>query len=100
MSALIYNGLVLNDYPNGLHYATFFEQGKKTIETRWKEFKYRGDLIICCGKTSLTRNAGLAVCLVEYYDCVDMHLEHEMAAAVEALPGRKAMFDKELKTLQ
>lgn len=93
----IYNCLVLNDYLGGLHYATWFEEGKKTIETRWKEFRYRGDLVICCGKNSPTRNAGLAVCIVDYYDCVSMKKEHELMACIEALPGRKAMLTRNLR---
>lgn len=54
----IYNCLILNDYYQR-YYATWVAQGKKTIETRMKAFKYRGELIICCGNKSVTQKAHL-----------------------------------------
>lgn len=92
----LYNFLVLND-DIGYHWATWMEQGKKTIETRFKRFKYRGDLIICCGQKSLTRNSGLAVCIVELYDVVPMTKEHEQMACIEAVPGRMAHLTRNLR---
>lgn len=89
MKAQTYNCLILNDYA-GAHYATKIELQIKTIETRMKTFKYRGDLIICCGNKSVTANAGKALCLVELYAAEPMKKEHEYAACIDVAPGRIA----------
>ena len=86
---MIYNCLILNDY-SGEHYATWVAEQKKTIETRMKAFKYRGDLIICCGAKSVTANAGKALCIVNLYDVRDMTEEDVAAACIKNAPGRKA----------
>ena len=90
----IYNCLILNDYPQK-HYATWMAEMRKTIETRTREFKYRGDLIICCGEKSVTKNAGLALCVVNYYDCLPMTEKHEKAAMIQIFPKAKAMLLKD-----
>lgn len=86
----VMNALILNDYVGGLHYATWVEQQKKTIETRMKAFTYRGELVICCGNKSKTKNAGLALCIVNLYDVRDMTDDDVQAACIENAPGRKA----------
>lgn len=86
----VMNALILNDFVAGPHYATWVEQQKKTIETRMKLFSYRGDIIICCGNSSKSRNAGLALCIVDLYDARDMVDSDEEAACIENAPGRKA----------
>lgn len=89
----IYNALILNDYPSILrekHYASLLEEKIKTIETRMKMFKYRGDLVICCGNKSVTGNAGKALCIVNLYDAEPMRKEHEKAACIEVAAGRIA----------
>ncbi len=96
MTKPIYNCLVLNDDLFN-HWATWFEEGTKTIETRFKTFKYRGDLIICCGAKSQTRNSGLAVCIVNLYDAMPMLHEHEKMARIDAIPGRIAHLTKDLR---
>lgn len=75
--------LVLNDYIGGLHYATKVFKGEKPIETRWgRMFKYRGDLVICCGNSSVTENAGYALCVVNLYDARPMkNNQQEIEAA-------------------
>lgn len=75
--------LVLNDYEGGLHYATKVYTGEKPIETRMNRmFKYRGDLVICCGNSSVTDNAGYALCVVNLYDARPMeNNEAEIKAA-------------------
>lgn len=93
---LVYNCLILNDDLFN-HWATWFEKGLKTIETRFKMFKYRGDLIICCGNKSKTKNAGLAVCIVNLYHALPMEKEHEQLACIEAVPGRVAHLTKDLR---
>lgn len=90
----IYNALILNDYPQK-HYASNLAAQLKKIETRTREFTYRGDLVICCGKESVTRNAGFALCLVNYYDCIPMTKEHEIDAMIEVFPKAKAMLLKD-----
>lgn len=85
----IYNCLILNDYPEK-HYATWVEKQLKTIETRMKTFKYRGDLIICCGAKSVTRNAGLALCMVNLFDARPMKDSDNKAAMISNAPGRIA----------
>jgi len=83
----VYNALILNDYPEK-HYASWIEQQRKTIETRMKTFKYRGDLIICCGANSVTPNAGKALCIVNLWDAKPMKKADENAAMIECVAGR------------
>lgn len=65
---MIYKGLVLNDYPD-TPYAQWVKEGRKKIETRMNRiFSFRGDVVICCGKSkSVGPNAGKALCIVEVY---------------------------------
>lgn len=65
----VYKGLVVNDYEL-TPYAQWIKEGKKKIETRMNRlFSYRGDVIICCGKTnSVGPNRGKAICIVELYE--------------------------------
>lgn len=89
--------LILNDYSNKT-YATWFKEGIKTIETRWKLFKYRGDLVICCGKTnSVGPNAGKALCIVNIYDGRVMLKEDEEKACIEWHPKRKVLLTNNLR---
>jgi len=90
----IYNCLILNDYPEK-HYASNLAAKLKTIETRDRAFTYRGDLIICCGADSVTRNAGFALCIVNFYDVVTMTKDHEKDAMIEVFPKAKAMLLKD-----
>jgi hypothetical protein len=92
----IYNCIVLKDDLFN-HWATWFEEEKKTIETRFYFMKYRGDLIICCGKKSMTKNKGKAVCIVNLFDAVPMAKEHEEKACIEAVPGRVAHLTNNLR---
>jgi hypothetical protein len=96
MEQRIYKALVLNDMP-GTPWATWMEQGLKTIETRWFQFKHRGDLVICCGNSSKTPNAGLAVCMVNVFDAKPLRLEDEAAAMIAAEPGRWGHHTNELR---
>ena len=100
----IYKGLVLNDYGSGQNYATYIQEGSKTIETRMnRSFSYRGDVIICCGKTnSVTPHAGKALCIVDLWKVRNMLPGDAEAAGVSWDPKRKSLllrnwrhFDKE-----
>ena len=88
----IYKGLVVNDY-EGTPYVQWIKEGKKTIETRMNRlFSYRGDVIICCGKTnSVGENKGKAICIVEVYKGGDMQPEHEKASCIEYHKDRKVL---------
>jgi hypothetical protein len=82
-----FKALILNDY-EGAPYAEWIKTGEKTIETRHRSFNYRGDLVICCGKTnSVGPNAGKAICLVELWKIRPMKKTDEKAAGVHYHPG-------------
>ena len=82
-----YKALILNDYP-GAPYAEWIKTGEKTIETRHLSFNYRGDIVICCGKTnSVEKNAGKALCIVELWKVRPMKKGDEKAAGVKYQPG-------------
>jgi hypothetical protein len=86
----IYKALIMNDYP-GAPYAEWIKTGEKTIETRHRSFSYRGDIIICCGKTnSVGKNAGKALCIVELWKIRPMQKKDEQAAGVAYQPGIKS----------
>ena len=81
---------ILNDYP-GAPYADWIKHGRKTIETRYRSFKYTGDLVICCGKTnSVGKNAGKALCIVELWKIRPMKKSDEKAAGVRYNPKLKS----------
>ncbi len=88
----LYKALVVND---DLHapYAQWIKEGKKKIETRMNRlFSYRGDVIICCGKTnSYGPNAGKAICMVEIYAGGDMQPEHAEASCIFYHTRRKVL---------
>jgi hypothetical protein len=82
----VFKALILNDY-EGAPYAEWIRSGEKTIETRYKAFNYRGDVVICCGKTnSVGENAGKALCIVELWKIRPMKRTDEKAAGVKYDP--------------
>ena len=82
----VYKALIMNDYP-GAPYADWIKSGEKTIETRFRTFNYRGDIVICCGKTnSVGKNAGKALCIVELWKIRPMKKGDEQAAGVKFNP--------------
>lgn len=91
----IYNALVVNDYLN-YPYAQWIKEGKKTIETRMNRlFSFRGDVVICCGKTnSVGKNKGKALCIVEIWRGRPMKnkLDEIKAACIGYDPNRKSLF--------
>jgi hypothetical protein len=85
----IYKALIMNNYP-GAPYADWIKSGEKTIETRHRSFSYRGDVVICCGKTnSVGDNAGKALCIVELWKIRPMQKGDEEAAGVSYDPTRR-----------
>lgn len=86
----IYKALIMNNYA-GAPYADWIKSGEKTIETRHRAFNYRGDVIICCGKTnSVGGNAGKALCIVELWKIRPMQKGDEQAAGVKYNPELKS----------
>jgi hypothetical protein len=88
----VYSALILNDYGGEGNYADKVMRRIKTIETRMNRlFKYRGDLVICCGQTnSVTNNAGKALCIVDLFDARKMLKEDEAAACIEWHEDRRS----------
>jgi ASCH domain-containing protein len=85
-----YKALIMNDYP-GAPYAEWIKTGEKTIETRQRSFSYRGDVVICCGKTnSVGKNAGKALCIVELWKIRPMEKADEEAAGIKYNPELKS----------
>lgn len=85
-----YKALIMNDYP-GAPYAEWIKTGEKTIETRHRSFNYRGDIVICCGKTnSVGKNAGKALCIVELWKIRPMKKGDENASGVSYDPQIKS----------
>jgi hypothetical protein len=85
--------LILNDYGEGQNYATLVYLGIKTIETRMNRlFSYRGDIVICKGKTnSIGDNKGMALCIVNIYHGRDMKKSDESAACIQWHKNRKCL---------
>jgi hypothetical protein len=92
----IFQALILNDYQDA-PYAEWVKIKRKSIETRMKRlFAYRGDIVICCGKTnSVSSNAGKALCMVNIYDGGPMKKEDEEAACIGWHPDRKSLYLKD-----
>lgn len=91
----IYKALILNDYENA-PYAVWIKHGEKTIETRHRSFNYRGDVVICCGKTnSIGKKAGKALCIVNLWKIRDMQPGDEKATGVKCRPGIKSFLLKD-----
>ena len=90
MKSRIFKALIMNDYP-GAPYAEWIKTGAKTIETRHRSFNYRGDIVICCGKTnSVGENAGKALCIVELWKIRPMERGDEKASGVSFNPKIKS----------
>lgn len=62
----------------------------KKIETRMRDIIPEGDIIICCGKKSMTRNKGLALCIVNVSKSRPMTEGDADLACIESIPGRIA----------
>jgi hypothetical protein len=71
-------------------WAGWVAEGKKTLETRKWNTKYRGDLVICSSKMPDVAPAGCALCVVELYDTRPMRKEDEEAACCPLYDGAYA----------
>lgn len=92
-------------------WATYIASGRKTIETRTWETKYRGPLLICAGMsidwsapgaTGLASNCarGVAVAIAELYAIQTMNEVHEEAAMVNARPGLFAWYLRDIQKIR
>ncbi len=80
-------------------WANLIAEGKKTIETRFRRTKYRGDLVICSTKAPEEGEGpfGCALCVVELYDCRPMRYSDETEACIEYTKGRWAWMLRNLR---
>ena len=92
-------------------WAHHIASGRKTIETRTWETKYRGPLLICAGArmdfagpgASLLVGSlpmGHAVAIAELYDIKTMAAEHAHAALVTARPGLFAWYLRNIQKIK
>lgn len=81
-------------------WANWVREGKKTIETRKWDTKYRGDLVICSSKSPKIEPAGCALCVVEVYDTRPMKREDERAACVKRYPKAHSWLLRNLRVLE
>lgn len=88
----IFNAFCLLDTPGdpSQHYATMVEQQLKLIETRMRDVIPEGDFVVCCSNGSMTRNKGLALCIVYASKGRPMTTEDEPKAKIGCVPGRIA----------
>jgi len=92
MAERIYTAFCLLDYPGepSRHYASMVADQLKSIETRMRDIIPEGDFVVCCSSGSMTRNKGLALCIVHAGKGRPMTTEDENAARIECVPGRIA----------
>lgn len=92
MSDRIYNAFCLLDTPGvpSEHFATFVHDREKEIETRMRDVIPEGDFVVCCSNGSMTRNKGLALCIVHAKKGRPMTQEDEPKAKIACVPGRIA----------
>ncbi|MEJ0054034.1 MAG: ASCH domain-containing protein [bacterium] len=80
-------------------FANWVAEGKKTIETRKWNTKYRGDLVICSSKKPAIDPAGYALCLVELYDTWPMRKEDETGACCKLYDGAYAWLIRNVRPI-
>ena len=81
-------------------YANLVCSGKKTIETRKWNTKYRGDIVICSSKKPVIPPAGYALCIVELVSTEPMKKEHEKKACIKVYPRAWAWHLKNIRILK
>ncbi len=74
-------------------------EGKKTIETRTWNTKYRGDLVICSSQNPKIEPFGKALCIVELYDIKPMQKKHEKDACIKVYPKAKAWYLRNIRKI-
>jgi hypothetical protein len=105
-------------------YASLIAEGKKTIETRKWQTKYRGDILICAGKkrdeqamflfdknvnarkelaiegSLYDRPLGAALCIAELYEIKPMAREDRRAALCNLYPGAYSWFLRNIRRVE
>lgn len=83
-------------------WASLIAQGKKTIETRRWPTSFRGDLLICSTRKPprIALPCGMALCIVEVFDCVPMQRSHESQACCEWYAGAWAWLLRNIRPIQ
>lgn len=81
-------------------YANLVCAGKKTIETRKWNTKYRGDIVICSSKKPAIEPAGFALCVVEIVSTEPMKKEHEKKACIKIYPRAWAWHLRNIRPLK
>lgn len=92
MTDRIFTAFCLLDTPGepSQHYATMVHDKEKGIETRMRDVIPEGDFVVCCSNGSMTRNKGLALCIVHAKKGRPMTPEDEPKAKIGCVPGRIA----------
>jgi len=81
-------------------FANLVCEGKKTIETRTWNTKYRGDLIICSSLNPRIEPYGKALCKVEIYHTEPMQKKHEKQACCKIYPRAWAWHLRNIRPLK
>lgn len=94
-------------------WANLICEGFKTIETRKWNTKYRGDLLICSSKSFDAWNSrllveygisdapyGMALCVVELYDCKPMTEDDIEAACCDEYPSAHSFFLRNIRPIK
>jgi len=66
-------------------YASLIATGTKTIETRSRNTKYRGSLVICSTAKPTIGITGMALCIVDLVDVVLMSRKYLTAACLDSV---------------
>jgi hypothetical protein len=94
-------------------WANLVAEGFKTIETRKWNTKYRGDLLICSSKAFDAWNSrltieygisdapyGMALCVVDLYDCKPMTEEDIEKACCSVYPKAHSFFLRNIRPIR
>lgn len=102
-------GGVLRDYiaAISLHqpYASWMADGSKPIETRRRATRFRGDILICStlnhsdGRVTDDMRLGVALCIVEVYDCRPMTKADEPLTRCSLYPFAHCWMTRNLRRL-
>lgn len=80
-------------------WANLVLSGKKTIETRKWNTKYRNDLVICSSQKPKIDPAGYALCIAEVYDVRPMRKKDEKAAWCKVYPKAHSWFLRNIRPI-
>ncbi len=81
-------------------FANWVCEGKKTIETRTWNTKYRGDLVICSSQNPKIEPYGKALCIVDVVSTEPMKKTHEKKACCKIYPRAWTWHLKNLRVIK